>query len=329
LRRVPGVADRIRDSDDSRKLRWMTVFPTENESVYVAESEDFPSHRAPFEISAHDVSLLAPDWEAIRPALAEMLGFTASAVTAPPSATIRQIGFSQPEIGTTVPVFLYIPCGSFSDPHVFLTGLHSLPECVLYVPTGRHLTPDVFAVANARKIAIESIADRLSQSVPAATTLSVAGALATREKNVTYSKGPRAILAVQPGWVWEKLRIRLTEKGTLVAQYGTAHGEHSFGRKEGPDGQPKYPVLFKIFFRMCVAGHWKNPPRSDKTYAATQRSFARLGDLLKKLIRIEGDPFRKVDGGWEPKFQFEPDRELSAMLNYQTRNRSNWETTDH
>jgi len=192
------------------------------------------------------------------------------------------------------------------------------------------LVPEIFSIANAQKLAIESIADRLSQPVPAATTLAVAGEVAWRErKNKPRGKEPTAILAVQPGWVWEKLKIKLTEKGTLIAQYSTARGEHRFGRKEGPEGQSKYPVLFKILFRMCVAGRWENPPRIDKTYAATQRNFARLRELLQKLVRIDGDPFRKIEGGWEPKFQFEPDRELSNMLNYQSRNRANLEKADY
>lgn len=323
LRRMPGVADRIPDPDEPRRP-WMRVSPTENEEVYVAESEDSPAHRAPFDVPARDLSLMAPDWEAIRPVLAGLLGFNASTTTAPHSPSIRQIGFSQPQIGTTTPVFLHLPTGSFTELHTFLTGMHTLPECVLYVPTSRHLRPEVFTVANSRKIAIESIADRLTQTAPASTTLTFAASIAAQTgRGEKRSKEPLAILAVQPGWAWEKLHIKLTEKGTLVAQYGTARGEHSFGRTQGPDGKSKYPLPFKILFQTCVTGRWENPPRTDKTYTATQQSFTRLRKLLQKLVRIDGDPFRKVGGGWEPRFQFEPDRELVAMLDYQTRKNSN------
>ena len=305
----------------------MTVHPTENEEIYVAESEDFPAHRNSFEIEASEVALWAPDWEAIRPELAASLGFTALASSIQHSPTIRQLGFSQPEIGTTIPVFLHIPGGGFSDPQVFLAALHHLPESVLFVPTSRHLVPSVFAISNVRKIAIESIADRLLQSVPAATTLNVVGTITKgRPKN---KKGPHAILAVQPGWIWERLTIKLTEKGTLVAKYGTARGEYRFGRKEGPDGQPKYPIPFKILFRTCIAGRWENPPRSEKSYAATQKNFSRLSELLKKLIRIDGNPFRKINGAWEPKFQFEPDPEFRAMLDFQTENRQDSEKSSY
>lgn len=328
LRRMPGVADRIPDPDEPRRRRWMRVSPTENDEVYVAESEDSPAHRAPFDVPARDLTLMVPDWETIRPSLAELLGFTASATTAPHSPSIRQIGFSQPQIGTTMPVFLHLPAGSFNDRYVFLSALQSLPECVLYVPTSRHLLPEVFAVANTRKIAIESIADRLSQTAPASTTLTVAATLtANTARPGNGSKEPRAILAVQPGWVWEKLHLRLTEKGTLVARYNSARGEHRFGRRQGPDGKPKYPQLFKTLFQMCAAGRWENPPRTDKSYAAVQRNFARLRELMQKLIRIDGDPFRKAGGGWEPRFQFEPDRELGAMLEYQASKNSHRRAT--
>src|SRR5207302_8074065 len=117
---------------------------------------------------------------------------------------------------------------------------------------------------------------------PTATTLNVSSDLIPRASTERV-KEPRAILAVQPGWTWEKLLIRLTEKGTLVAQYGSARGEYRFGRTEGPDGKPKYPALFKMLFQTCVAGRWQHPPCSHKTYAATQRNFARLRELLKKL----------------------------------------------
>ena len=323
LRRLPGITDRIRDPDHSRQ--WMTVHPTENEEIYVAESEDFPAHRNSFEIAASEVALWAPDWDVIRPALAAALGFTASASSVQHSPTIRQLGFSQPEIGNTIPVFLYIPGGGFSDPRIFLAALHHLPESVLFVPTNRHLVPEVFAVSNARKIAIESIADRLLQSAPAATTLNVAGMVIMDRLKLKNKKRPHAILAVQPCWIWEKLTIKLTEKGTLVAKYGTARGEYRFGRKEGPGGEPKYPIPFKILFRTCIIGHWENPPRTDRSYGATQKNFSRLSNLLKTLIRIDGNPFRKINGGWEPKFQFEPDPEFRAMLDFQTENRSNTE----
>lgn len=321
LRRTPGVADRIPDPDEPRRRPWMRVSPTENDEVYVAESEDSPAHRAPFDVPARDLSLMAPDWEAIRPALAGLLGFTPLSATVPHGNVIRQLGISQPEIGVTIPVFLYLPHGSFSDPHVLLSSLHQLPEGVLYVPTRRHLVAEVFAVTKARNLIVESIADRISQQPnPATTTLTVAAThMASRIAQARQKKaGP--ILAATPGRTWDKLVIRLTEKGTLIARYGAQSGEHRFGRKVGPDGQAKYPEIFLMLLKTCVDNRWEHPPRTHKTYGATQRAFARLAELLKKLTLIDGEPFHKIQGGWEPKFQFEPDTQLAKAIGQYRRN---------
>ncbi len=322
LRRLPGIAGHVPDPDDPRGIVTLTIHPHEAED-FVAVSEETPAHRTPLTLSAQDVALLAPDWEAIRPALAELLGFTPLAATVALSGVIRQLGLSQPEIGRTVPVLLYLPHGTFSDPHIFLTSLHQLPECVLYVPTRRHLIASVFAVAEARKFIIEAIADRITQQPdPATTTLTVvATSIASNAPRERRKKGG-PILAAQPGRTWEKLIIRLTEKGTLLARYGSHPGEYRFGRKVGTDGQAKYPVLFMMLFKMCVDDRWEHPPTTHKTYAATQRNFQRLHALLQNLMLIEGSPFLKTGGVWVPRFKFEPDPELAKAIDLHRRQKA-------
>jgi hypothetical protein len=309
LRRLPRMADRIPDPDEPRRP-WMDVFPSEKDGVYWAESEDSPPHREAFQVPASDLNILTPDWETIRPALAASLGFTPSARTIQHRDGFRQVGVSQPRHDISVPVFLHIPSGLLSDFTAFLAALQDLADCVLYVPTTRFMAPEVFTAAKARSIIIEPVADRLAQT-GAATTLAVASTVEKRESNA-----PSPILAVQPGWQWESLLIKLTEKGTLVAEYGNARGTYQFPKSRGAEGRAKYSALFKILFQMCAAGRWENPPRADKTYVRTQRNFARLRELLKKLILIDGDPFRKIEGVWEPRFQFRPDHELAAAVEY-------------
>ena len=317
LRRVPGIAGHVPDPDDARARLTLTVHPADGDS-YVAVSEETPAHRSPLELSAEDVTLLAPDWEAIRPALAELLGFTPLSTTVPHSGVIRQLGISQPEIDRTLPVFLYLPHGSFSDPHIFLSSLHQLPEGVLYVPTHRHLVAEVFAVTKARNVTVESIAERISQQPnPATTTLTVAARTASDTPARRKKAGP--ILAAQPGRTWGKLVIRLTEKGTLIARYGGHTGEHRFRRTVGADGKAKYSAQFLMLLKTCVDNRWEHPPHGHKTYGATQRAFVRLGKLLQTLTLIEGEPFHKIQGGWEPKFQFEPDASLSKAIDLHRR----------
>ena len=319
LRRLPGIAGHVPDPDAQSALVTLMVYPGEADG-YVAVSDETPAHRSPLELSADDVTLLAPDWEAIRPALAELLGFTPLPTSVTHSGVIRQLGITQPEIGVTLPVFLYLPHGSFSDPHAFLSSLHQLPEGVLYVPTRRHLVVEAFAIAKLRKVTIEAIAERIEkQPNPATTTLTIA---ATRQREPASSRPKKAapILAAQPGRTWDKLTVRLTENGTLIARYGGHTGEHRFGRKVGADGQAKYPAMFVMLFKTCVDNRWEHPPRAHKTYGATQRAFARLGELLHTLTLIDGEPFRKIQGGWEPAFQFEPDAALSKAIDLHRRN---------
>ncbi len=297
LRRLPGIAGHVPDPDDPRGLVTLSVYPDEGED-FVAVSEETPSHRTLLALSAEDVALLAPDWEAIRPALAELLGFTPLAATVQHSGVIRQLGLSQPEIGRTVPVFLYLPHGSFSDPHVFLTSLHQLPEGVLYVPTRRHLVAAVFAVANTRKVSIEAIADRISQQPhPATTTLTVAATSIESDATPARRTKARPILAAQPGRTWGKLVLRLTEKGTLIARYGQPAGRVSLWSKSrrGWEAEVSRAVCDAIHrLHRKPLGH---PPRTHKTYAATQRNFARLRELLQKLTLIDGDPLSQKRRG--------------------------------
>jgi hypothetical protein len=58
---------------------------------------------------------------------------------------------------------------------------------------------------------------------------------------------------------------------------------------------------------------WQNPQRSDPTYEARRQAFKRLRDDLRALIPIPGDPFRRRNGAWEPKFKVEIDGALDAV----------------
>jgi len=129
------------------------------------------------------------------------------------------------------------------------------------------------------------------------------------------------MLAVQPGWIWEQLRIRLTVKGSLIVQYGTTlhspRGERCFALSE--DTPPKYPAWFSLLFQICLAGHWKNPARWESNYEAVRKNFSRLRQQLQSLICIPGDPFHRQDGAWIPRFIMELDKELTRAMQYKKR----------
>lgn len=312
LRKLPGLATDIPDPDDPR-LR-LSLHPTDDDEIYTAESDDLPAHRKPIDVPVSELVRLVPDIEKLSDGLADVLGFTPRENCHGHCANIWQVGIMQPRLRETTPIYLYVPTGGFSDFDLFRTGLQTLPSGVLYLPTNRLFIPEVENVAQARGVVLESIRDRLAQSSADATSTISAIASVSRRSPKPKAGDPDPILAVQRGWKWERLSIRLNLRGHLTASYGDDRGHYEFAVSEGIDEQAKYPPQFIILYRMCAQGWWKNPPTHERHYQSTQREFSRLRKLLKTLIAIDGSPFRKLNGLWEPKFKFVPDPDLAKVL---------------
>ena len=312
LKKLPGLATDIPDPDDPR-LR-LSIHPTENDDVFSAESDDLPAHRAPIEIAAADLVRLAPDIEKVSDALADALGFTPRQPCTAHCPNIWQVGIVQPRLKRTLPVYLYVPTGHFSDFDTFRAGLQGLASGILYLPTNRLFIPEIQSLAQTREVALESIHDRLRQDSSGATSALTAIAATSSPPRKTKASGHEPILPVERGWQWKQLSIRLSLKGHLTATYAKHVGHYDFGYREGIDGKPKHPPQFTILYRMCAQGWWKNPATYEKGYQATQREFSRLRKTLTELIAIAGSPFEKRDGLWAPLFKFEADDDLAKAL---------------
>ena len=213
-----------------------------------------------------------------------------------------------------MPVYLYVPTGNFSDFDILRAGMQRLAAGILYLPTNRLFIPEVQSLAQTRDIALESIHDRLRQDSAGAVSTMSAIATPSRQRSKSAAANHDPILAVQRGWKWEGLSIRLSLKGHLTATYGSYAGHHDFGYREGIDGKPKHPPQFTILYRMCAQGWWKNPATYEKGYQSTQREFSRLRKTLTELIAIAGSPFEKRDGVWKPRFKFDADADLAKAL---------------
>ena len=305
LKTLPGLAMDIPDPDNPRMR--LSVHPTENDDVFTAESDDLPAHRAPIDIPAAELARLIPDINKVSDALADALGFTPRQPCTAHCSNIWQVGIVQPRLRQTLPVYLYLPTGHFSDFDTFRSGLQSLAAGILYLPTNRLFIPEIQSLAQSREVALESIHDRLTRSSAGATSTIAAIASMSRRSLKPKAAAPHPILAVQPGWEWRHLSIRLNLHGRLTAIYGENRGHYEFTVREGMDEKPKFPPQFTILYRMCAQGWWKNPPTHEDSYQSTQKEFSRLRELLRNLIAIEGSPFRKRNGLWEPKFKFLPD----------------------
>jgi hypothetical protein len=307
LRAMPDLAEVIPDPDDRRhRLR---VYPIDDETC-IAESDEFPAHRAPLTLPAPEVTHFVPNWEALRPALATELGFVGGTFKTQSDPNTQQLGIVQPPRSATLPVYLHLPGGAFTDYSRFVEAVQTLPACMLLVPTARWLDGEINRLASRHAIRLEPLAERFvgraneRASILTITSDSSAQIPASRKAKLS------AILNVQPDWSWERVKIRLTASGTLIASYGDERNEHRFVRNPQSGS---FPQLFRAILELSHRGNWKNPHSSDPDYEAKSRAFSRLREQLRMLIPIPAEPFHRRNRGWEPKFTVELDGALNAV----------------
>jgi hypothetical protein len=85
-KRLNEVADYIPAPDDRRQR--LKLYPRAD-GTWSAQCDEFHAHRVSLIVTADDVSCFAPDWDAIRPALASALGFVPGAFKSP--ADVRAV----------------------------------------------------------------------------------------------------------------------------------------------------------------------------------------------------------------------------------------------
>lgn len=308
LKPLPGWIDVIPDPDDRR--RRLRVYPNDD-ATCIAESDAFPAHRTPLTLPVGEVVRHGPNWATLRPALAGELGFVAGTFKTQTDTNTQQLGIVQPPRSATLPVYLHLPVGALTDYARFIEAVQTLPACVLFVPSARWLDGEINRLAARHEIRVEPLAERFaSAGRERSTILAIASNASTAKKAPVRQSKLSAILSVQPDWSWERVRIRLTASGTLIATYGDAKNEHRFLRNPHTD---KFPQFFRSMLELSHHGHWKNPHSNDPDYEKRSRAFSRLRDQLRLLIPIPAEPFHRRNRGWEPKFKVELDGALNAV----------------
>ena len=306
LRRSSRHAEMVPDPKNPHC--WLHVYP---DSAYghVAISDESPPHDEPLPLKIDDVVEMIPDVERLRPALADAFNFVPMAEATPAARDVHQLGIAQPMKGRTVPVLIYLPRGLPTDRAHFLRALSELPPSVLYVPTCRWQTPDAFKLAASRGITIESLADRLSETLPVSATLSAPDELRPSASRAKL----RPLLRVQTGWRWEDVRIRLTIRATIIASHGTERGEHRFASAEKGERVRRFPRLFQMLIEISFAGHWQNPAPTTRDYEKVSKSFQRLRQTIEQLIPIPSEAFVRDGNRWRPRFQIQLDQEMETV----------------
>lgn len=304
----PGWIDVIPDPNDRR--RRLRVYPNDD-ATCIAESDEFPAHRAPLSLPVGEIVRHAPNIATLRPALAAELGFVAGTFKTQSDPNTQQLGIVQPPRAATLPVYLHLPVGALTDYARFIEAVQNLPACVLFVPTARWLDGEITRLAARHEIRIEPIAERFAAAGRERSTVLTLASNAPMTKKAARQPRLSAILNVQPDWSWERVQIRLTASGTLIASYGDAKNEHRFVRDPHTD---KFPQFFRLMLELSHSGHWNNPHSSDPNYEKRSRAFNRLRDDLRKLIPIPAQPFHRRNRGWEPKFTVALDGALNAVV---------------
>lgn len=307
LQTMPDLIDAIPDPDDRR--RRLRIFPNDDETC-IAESDDFPAHRAPLTLPAREVARHVPNWEALRPALATELGFVGGTFKTQSDPNTQQLGIVQPPRSATLPVYLHLPGGAFTDYSRFFEAVQTLPACMLLVPTARWLDGEINRLAARHEIRLEPLAERFIGRAKEQASILTITSVQPAQKQAARKAKLKAILNVRPDWSWEGVKIRLTASGTLIASHGNERNEHRFVRNPQSGN---FPQLFRAMLELSHRGHWKNPHSSDRDYEARSRSFTRLREQLRMLIPIPGEPFHRRNRGWEPKFTVELDGALSTV----------------
>lgn len=224
----------------------------------------------------------------------------------------RQIGIVQLPKSPTQPVFLHLPRGGFSDYARFVHAIQSLPAGILYVPSAQWLETDICHLARRHDLRIEPLAERFAiPELARPTPLSISGVARGSKGRQAKPTGLAAILNVKADWRWDRVIVRLTDAGTLIASHGEETGQHVFARNTG-SGIRNYPQFFRTMLELSYHQQWINPHRGDPDYESRRQAFKRLREQLIQLIPIPEQPFRRRGGAWEPKFKVELDGALDS-----------------
>lgn len=296
LRNSKEIASAILDplGETTPPRRWLEVSEM-SPGCFVAMSDCQPPRV--IELCREDVEMWCLDWMKAARLLAGEMRFTAT--TPAREGSTRLIGTLHPPKKAVSGAYLHIPLAISARRAHLLAEMARLPDgCTLTLPSNSMVNDEVTAMAHARNITLDFIAQRTADGNPGSMHLRARSA---RSIKAGSAKEPEPILDVAPDWKWERLRLQIDVSGLLYAEYGREKGRaqlpKSTARRES--------VPTKILLLLAAHKQWKNPPRDHCDYDATARAFNRLRALLKALVPIHGEPFERMAGKFVPKFQIE------------------------
>ena len=300
LRQVTGQAETVIDPE--RPSRRLDVVPDGVDGFVGILGDDTPDG-PPHPLTAADVALVIPDWQAVGDALGRALGFSANRYEN--EGLTRQIGIAQNGIDAARPVVLCLSAGHLGDHGRIADDLAARRDATVLLPSTRSITPPIQALASANRLTLVGIADTLAATAAA----NVVPDIAAPAPVSGAKKRKKPILTVQPGWRWDMLTIEVTTGGQFIASCGGQRKSHRLPKSNSKTHSKDYETLMGL----AVNGKWRNPPVRTPENEALRKQFYRFRETLCQLIPIPGNAFATDGEDWIPEFKVQMHKDLGEM----------------
>ena len=111
------------------------------------------------------------------------------------------------------------------------------------------------------------------------------------------------------GLTWDQVTIEVNAGRTIVLKAPGQEGKYRFS----PNSQLQEDHAVGMLMRLAVDGQWRNPSLADAGYYRVSKAFLRLRQLLRSLVPLPGQPFKKVRGAYVPVFRINLHPDLAGF----------------
>lgn len=272
-----------------RRLELMV----DGEEDFVAVDDDPSIPPIPFK--AAEVVEMLPHWEAIAQALAEIIGFDYGAWEN--QGSLRRIGSTQDPFGRVSPVLLFLPPGHLGDYHGLFREVSTRTESTVLFPTSRWLSAEMESLRARNHLEFVDLAERLTQ-IEAQLAARVPLPVIAKERKPSSST-VRAVIHAGNGLTWSQVTIEITGNHTIHLKAPGQEGKHTFSKRTQLSREHPLGILMTL----AAEGEWRNPPSSSPDYERVSKALQRLQRLLRVLVPLPEEPFRRSSGAFFPVFQ--------------------------
>jgi hypothetical protein len=286
---------------DPRKPGYMLTVSPQGEEDFVGYDED-DTGIPPVPISAWDVAEFGPHWKTIAEALAVAVGFAYDAWES--EGHLRRIGSLQDSFGHVRAVLLFMSPGGLGDYHYLFRTLAARFDCTVLVPTGRWITAEIDALGKRNGLTFVNLADWLARTAAdPESRIPLPAAVRSRSGG---GQDVRVLIQGGNGLTWDQVRIEVGSSRRIMLRAPGQDREYYFP----PNIRVTEDHSLGILMHLAAKGEWRNPPLGAPDYYRVSKSLLRLRKLLKGLVSLPGEPFRKHRGAFVPIFQIGGNRGL-------------------